>query len=111
MRIYRLEHLRSHKGPYYHAAFYNEPLCLELTYAHQDKPSPLEDFPLRNEDLILYRFGCLRRQGVDDWFAGWLPRLGLIGFAVRALEVEPRFVLFGASGQQVAVHRDCGGWG
>lgn len=106
MRIVRMEHARSHLGPYQHQEVQSH-VC--HCYDPQQHPSPWDDgingvqgtTTFRSYSYSGYRFGFRTLQELLDWF-GHTVLEALFGqdFHVVEYEVEPEWVMLG--GKQVA---------
>lgn len=88
MKVYRVEHTITGKGPYRQ----RWPGADKIEIAHwlTEDTHPRPPWGYRNKK---YTWGFVSMRDLFRWFGGWLPLLLTDGFTVRVYDVEPENVI------------------
>lgn len=93
LTVFRLENSQG-QGPY---TDYDNEISYELCRAHNghDHPCPEEDNKLGYIERGSEFCGFKTRKELEDWFAGWLPKLGRAGYLIAEYAVPRKHVRIG----------------
>lgn len=111
MKIYRIEHKKTHRGPYHSIPLFpvdsaekkmlmemwNEHISLEGKKTHPGPVTDKIDFSPFND---IFGFPSLEK--LYDWFYGFMDYLLQMGFRITENLIPDDFVFHGKSGKQVA---------